>query len=468
MIQLRPYQSDLINKAMGCLMRGQSTLLVAPTGSGKTIMFAYLAAQLSKAGQRIFILCHRNELLEQISHTLTDMEVPHGCIAPEYPNHKNRQVQVASVFTLCRRLVDYKSPDLIIVDEAHHAVPSTTWGRVLSTWSRGAVLGVTATPERLSGEGLKDTFSTLLVGPTVGELIAQGHLSPYRLFAPPVTYTDGIHRRMGDYDKKELSQATDTPTITGCAVTHYTKLASQRRAIVFCVSINHAIHVASQFRDAGYTSASIDGKCSLWERRSLVSRFAKGEIQVLTSCDLISEGFDLPAIEVAILLRPTQSLALHLQQIGRALRPYPGKEYALILDHAGNTLRHGLPDDDRQWSLDGRESRQASEADGPTVSVRTCGQCFAAVRSPALTCPYCGFTFPLKPREVEEVKGTLEEVDRELIRLQQRREVGRAKDLDALFAIAKQRGYKPQWAYFVNKARQAKKRPTGETLYARS
>jgi DNA repair protein RadD len=452
---------------MGHLMQGHRTLLCAPTGSGKTIMFAYLASKMMQAGKRIYILVHRAELLEQVSRTLTDMEVKHGCIAPSYPNHANRPVQVASVFTLARRLADYRAPDLVIIDEAHHAIPRTTWGRTLQAYRQSARLGVTATPERLGGEGLADTFDTLLVGPTVRELIDQGSLCDYRLFAPPVTYTEGVHRRMGDYDKKELSQAADTPTITGCAVTHYEKLSRGKRAIVFCVSVQHADHTADAFKASGYAARRIDGKCSVWERRSLIHDFAQGRIQILTSCDLISEGFDLPAIEVAILLRPTQSLALHLQQVGRALRPYDGKSHAIILDHAGNTHRHGLPDDPRDWSLDGKEFRQASESDGPSVSVRTCGQCFAAVRSPAPVCQYCRYVFPLKPREVEEVDGTLEEVDQAIVRQQQRREVGRAKDLDALIALGKQRGYKPAWAHFVYKARMQKKRPVVETLYAR-
>lgn len=466
MLTLRPYQAAMMNAAMGKILAGESTLLCAPTGSGKTVCFAHIAQRMSQAGGRVFILAHRAELIEQISRTLTELEVEHGCIAPEYPNHRNRKVQIASVFTLARRLADYAPPDLLIIDEAHHAIPRTTWGRTLQAYPKSARLGVTATPERLSGEGLADTFDTLLLGPSVRDLIDHGHLSPYRLYAPPVTYTDGVHRRMGDYDKKELSQAADKPTITGDAVNHYKNLAHGRRAIAFCVSIIHAKHVCEQFRANGYSSESIDGSMERWKRHELVRKFKSGYIQVLTSCDLISEGFDLPAIEVAILLRPTQSLALHLQQVGRALRPYQGKDHAIILDHAGNSHRHGLPDDERAWSLDGKETRQAHESQ-PAISVRTCGQCFAAVRSPLPTCQYCGYIFPLKPRVVEEVEGTLEEIDPLVASRLKRQEVGRAQDLDALLAIAKQRGYKPQWAYFVHKARQAKKRPVSEEMYAR-
>lgn len=455
MLTLRPYQAAMMNAAMGKILAGESTLLCAPTGSGKTVCFAAIAQRMSQAGGRVTILVHRQELLEQVSRTLTDLEVDHGCIAPEYPNHKKKPVQIASVFTLVRRLADYQPPNLVIIDEAHHAIPRTSWGRVLSAWPHAARLGVTATPERLGGEGLHDTFATLLIGPTVRDLIDHGHLCDYRLFAPPVSYTDGIHRRMGDYDKKELAQAADKPTITGNAVAHYLGLAKGKRALVFCVSVDHAKHVAEEFSDAQIRSEHIDGSMDRWTRQAIVRRFTTGQTTVLTSCDLISEGFDLPAIEVAILLRPTQSLALHLQQVGRALRPYTGKDYALILDHAGNTHRHGLPDDERAWSLDGKATRQASEGKA-SVSVRTCGGCFAAVRSLVPVCQYCGYVFPIKAREVEEVEGTLSEVDREAVRKAMKREQGYAKGMQELLVIQNQRGYKPGWAHYVMQARQKK------------
>jgi superfamily II DNA or RNA helicase len=459
-LTLRPDQAALLNAAMGRLLSGcPSLLLVAPTGWGKTCVFSALAARLSQAGKRVFILVHRAELLDQVSATLTQLGVEHGCIAPERPNYGKRLVQVASVFTLARRLADYRPPDLCIIDEAHHAIKTTTWGRVLSAWHQSARLGVTATPERLSGEGLRDTFDSMLAGPSVKDLIAQGHLSDYRLFAPPVTYTEGIHRRMGDYDKRELSSAVDKPKITGSAVEHYLRIAEGKRALVFCVSISHAHHVAETFKVAGLNAQYIDGKMGVWERRSLIERFRTGGIRILTSCDLISEGFDLPAIEVAILLRPTQSLALYLQQVGRALRPYPGKPYALILDHAGNALRHGLPDDERQWSLEGREKRLGGHSEA-SVGCRTCGHCFAAVRSGTAVCPYCQWVFPIESREVEQVDGGLEEIDRQRLRVQQRREVGQAKEFTDLLRIQHQRGYRSGWAWHVQQAR-ARKRGVG-------
>jgi superfamily II DNA or RNA helicase len=258
-----------------------------------------------------------------------------------------------------------------------------------------------------------------------------------------------LKKRAGDFAKPELAQAMDKPSITGDAVAHYAKLAPGKRALVFCVSLEHAEHVRDSFRKAGFTSERIDGKLDRPERKRLVKEFSAGRIQVLTSCDLISEGFDLPAIEVAILLRPTDSLGLYLQQVGRALRTHPGKSHALILDHAGNAGRHGLPDDPREWALG--EDKANARKKKPVFSVRTCGKCYAAAKPGTMVCVECGWQWPVEAREVKEIKGELEEVDVELQRqkIQARREVGMSKTLEALTQLERTRGYKPGWAMHV-------------------
>ena len=373
MFSLRPDQLALTGKVRERFSAGvQSVIAVAPCGFGKTICFASLTAQAYQTGRRVMALVHREELLDQVSDTFTQFNVEHGCIAPMRPNHRHRPIQIASVFSLCRRLADYEPPDLLIIDEAHHATAGS-WGKIFAAWPNAHRLGVTASPERLNGQGLEDIFQEMIIGPSVRELINRGSLSEYKIFAPPTNVTDGIHRRAGDYDRKELGLAVDKPTITGDAIQHYRTLCDGKRALVFCVSIQHAQHIAEDFTKAGYRASKIDGRMQSWERRKLVTDFRAGRIQILTSCDIVSEGFDLPAVEVAILLRPTQSLVLFTQQIGRALRPYPGKKCAIILDHANNTRTHGLPDEERNWSLQGKEVRTNYDSE-PSVSVRTCGQ----------------------------------------------------------------------------------------------
>ena len=362
------------------------------------------------------------------------------------------QVQVCSVFSLVNRLDDYPEPDLIIPDEAHHACSGSTWDRIFKAWPDAFVLGVTATPIRLDGKPLKGSFAHMVLGPTPAELMEGGDLCGYTLYAPPVA-VGKLKKRMGDYVKSEAAAAMDKPQLVGNAVEHYKALAAGKRAIVFCVSLEHAENTAAAFRAAGFAAQRIDGGMDRTARRALVSDFSAGAIKVLTSCDLVSEGFDLPAIEVAILMRPTASLALYLQQVGRALRPYPGKDRAIILDHAGNAGVHGLPDDDREWCLDGEESGRKGKAP-PTL--RLCGKCYAHAKSGTLVCSHCGWAWPVEAREVEVAAGELEVVSPEevaRVKLDLKREVAMARDAASLLAIEKARGYKPGWHRHVLAAR---------------
>lgn len=455
-ITLRPYQATLVERTRANFIVGKrSQLLVSCTGSGKTVMFSYMAGRAVERGLRVWILAHRVELLDQISRTLSSFGVSHGMIAPGYIGDRRRPVQVASVFTLARRLDRYDAPDLIIVDEAHHAISTSTWGRVITAFPKAKLLGVTATPIRLSGEGLGDLFECMVQGPTMRELIELGALSPYRLFAPAGVDLSGVHTRMGDFVRGEIEAAMDKPSITGDAVSHYQKLAPGKRAVAFCVSVEHAVHVATQFRAAGIPAQAIDGGMDRTLRASVLSEFSAGRIQVIASCDLISEGFDVPAIEAAILLRPTQSLGLYLQQVGRALRTFPGKQEAIILDHAGNVARHGLPDEERVWSLDGSQRRKGAQRS--EVPVKTCGSCFATVASMATHCS-CGFEFQVQRREVQQVDGVLQEIDLATAVRQRRQEQGRAQSEGDLVKIGRARGMKrPElWARHVLRARAAK------------
>ncbi|CAB4199679.1 SSL2 DNA or RNA helicases of superfamily II [uncultured Caudovirales phage] len=455
-IVLRPYQNTLVERTRANFIVGRKRqLLVLPTGGGKTVCFSYMAGAAKGKGLNVWILAHRVELLEQISKTLTDFGIKHGMIAPGFLGDRRQQVQVASVFTLARRLDRYDAPDLIIVDEAHHAISKSTWGTVINTFPNARLLGVTATPIRLSGEGLGDLFQCMVQGPTVTDLIEQGALSPYRLFAPAGVDLEGVHSRMGDFVRGELADAMNKRSITGDAVTHYQKLARGKRAIAFCVSVEHAEHVAAQFREAGIPAASIDGGMDKALRRAVLASFTAGDLMVLTSCDLVSEGFDVPAIEVAILLRPTQSLGLYLQQVGRALRTFPGKAEAIILDHAGNVKRHGLPDEDRIWSLDGKVKKRASKPS--EVPVKTCPQCFATVASASTDC-LCGHHFAPVARVIDQVEGNLEEVNVEQAKREARAMQGRAQTESDLVELGKSRGMKrPElWARHVIRARHAK------------
>jgi superfamily II DNA or RNA helicase len=429
----------------------------------------------------VFLLVHRAELVKQVCMTLARFGVEHSVIAPaaivrqcmagEFRelgrSYVNAQagVFVCSVQTLVRRLDNMKAPDLIICDEAHHGTDGSTWGKIIAAYPEAKCLLVTATPCRLDGKGLGVNAGgfadDIIVAQSMRWLIDNGYLSEYRYFEPPMQVAlAGVKMRYGDYAKNDLNKAVDKPTVTGDAVDHYLRLARGKRAVAFCVSVAHAEHVAEKFNAAGVPASTLDGSLDPGEREKRIAAFAAGDILLLASCDVVSEGFDLPAIEAAILLRPTQSLSLYLQQVGRALRTYPGKEFAIILDHVGNRQRHGLPDDDREWTLEG-VTRRASINDGAGVSIKTCAACFA-IYKPAPACPYCGSAAQKKQRELQEQAGNLVELTPEarkgirarleeqkrLEQRQKKREERDCRTLEDFIALGESRGYKfpRQWA----------------------
>ena len=447
-MQLRGYQQQAIDDLRNAYRAGaKAPLLCLPTGGGKTIIFSAIANSAAARGKQVLILVHRRELLHQASRKLVDIGLDHGLIAAGMAA-TDQPVQVASVQTLVRRLsrMDWQ-PSLMIIDEAHHA-SAGSWTAILDKWPDAFRLGVTATPCRLSGAGLGTAFDQLVLGPSVADLTDWGFLSPARIYAPPVIADlSGLRRRAGDYAADQASTAMNRPTVTGDAIAHYQRLAGAQRAIAFCCSVDHASHVAASFNTAGIPAATLLGNTP--DRDAVVAAFDAGSVQVLVTVDVVSEGFDIPAASCAILLRPTQSLGLYLQQVGRVLRPAPGKDAAIVLDHVGNVHRHGFPDDHRDWSLaDG--VRTASVQSAP--SVRTCPECFAAFK-PQPICPCCGATCaPIKSRVIREMAGELTELRREAVRAS-KRDQGRARTLPQLLALAKERGYSPGWAYRIYHAR---------------
>lgn len=370
-MKLRPYQEQDVHRIRLALRKTDRVLYCLPTGGGKTVIFSHIATGASGKGNPVTILAHRREIVDQISTALDRFGIRHGIIAPGLRLTRDL-VQVGMVQTVARRLPVIPRPRLLVLDEAHHAVAGS-WRKVSDAWAGTKILGVTATPERLDGKPLGDCFDDLLVGPGVLELIQMGYLAPFDYYAPPQkAELNGVKKRAGDYAIDELSRAMDRATITGDAVDHYSRILRGRPSIVFCCTIAHAERVASAFSAAGYRAASIDGSMSREERMRRLTGLANGSLNVLTSADLISEGVDVPAVAGAILLRPTQSLTIYLQQVGRALRLKPDGSRAVILDHVGNAARHGPPDKVRDWSLAGRKKDDAP-------GLRTCRKCYRAI-----------------------------------------------------------------------------------------
>jgi DNA repair protein RadD len=453
-MKLRPYQRQLVDDTRFQLQLGRKkVLIVLPTGGGKTVCFSYIAESSSKKGNRVCVLVHRAELLDQASRS---MPVRHGLIAAGRSMDLSHSVQIASVQTLARRLHQLPKDffQLLIVDEAHHTTAGT-WASVVEHFDSARLIGVTATPIRLDGRGLGEHYESMVVGPSAQWLTDNGFLSQAKVLAPPGIQTSGLRKKMGDFDMKQAEGLLQEGQAMGDCLTHYRQHLDGQTAIAFCCSVAHSQAVAGLFQANGVAAASIDGKMDVNRRRSLLASLGRGEIKVLTSCALIGEGVNVPSVGGCILLRPTSSIGLHLQMIGRCLRVSPGKKRAVILDHVGNTLRLGHHLEDREWTLDGERKTKREKC----TSVKVCPKCFAAMSSQASECEECGHRFTVERRELKTVAGTLQELQVEKAQKKQKRiDQGKARTLDELIALGKSRGYKypVAWARKIYSSRGGK------------
>jgi superfamily II DNA or RNA helicase len=458
-IELYDYQRAAVEQLRRVYAAGRrAPLLVLPTGGGKTVCFTYLASRAADKGLRVLVLVHRRELVQQVSAALTQWDVPHGCIAPAAAP-TDAAVQVAMVQTLARRVkldrVGAYRFDLVIVDEAHHCIEASSWGAVLKHNSGARILGVTATPCRLDGKGLGahcgGFFDAMVTGPSVSELVEIGRLARPVVFAPEhAVDLSGVRKRGGDYVSGELAARMDSLALTGDAVAHYRRHCNGAPAIAFAVTTEHAAHIAEDFARQGFQAAVLTGATPDKERARMIDDLGHGALQVLASCNVVSEGTDVPAVTAAILLRPTASYALAMQQIGRALRSVPGKERALILDHAGNCHRHGLPTEPVEWTLEGAKR-------GGVAPMKGCFRCEALVPASASVCPECGHVFGGSAGQEVELPlpltraGELVELTPEK-RAEMRRariaEERRARTAEDLATLGRARGYQypDSWA----------------------
>lgn len=406
---LRDYQDALVRRTREAFAAGdRGVILQAPTGAGKTAMAAHILHASVERGKSAWMLCHRRELLDQITAAMRFEGCQHYVTSAGWSRMPgetpDRGVMIGSIPTIARRLGKLGRPDFIVYDEAHH-IAAQSWSSIIQAHPQAHHLGLSATPIRGDGTGLGKYFSTLIHGPQTRDLIALGALAPYRLYAPPGIDMRGVHVRMGEFVAAEAQARV--AKLTGDVVLHYRRLAMGKQALVFCVSRQHSRDVVAAFNAAGIEARHVDGETDDTVRRMAVEDFRKGRLKVLSNVDLFGEGVDLPGVEALYMLRPTMSKSLYLQQIGRVLRPMPGKT-ALIFDHVANCELHGLPDALREWTLDGVTQQKS----GPTerlIRVRVCPECFSA-QIPALACKYCGHPFEVKGRHIDMVDGELVEI----------------------------------------------------------
>lgn len=455
-VQLRAYQQRLVDEVMAAIRRGvRRILVVLPTGGGKTVVFArILAGAVAKASASL-VLAHRAELLEQTWAKLLGAGISENDLGMIWADDKRARpralCQVASVQTLARRVPP--PAKLVVVDEAHRAV-GASYLRIAEAYPDAIHLGFTATPWRLDGVGLDAFYETVVVGATVPELIELGYLVTPRVYSHPAKPDlSGVRLKGGDYDEKALAKAVDTSVLVGNVVEHWLLRAAGARTIAFAASVEHSKHIAQTFVAAGVPAEHLDGESADADRRAALARLASGETRVVSNCQILTEGFDCPAVKCVILARPTKSRALYFQCVGRALRPVedlPELRHALVLDHAGCAHEHGLPQDpqDYEAGMTGKKGRRSAER---PVPVRTCELCFAVSPSAVEACVACGAPFPARE------KAALEERAGELVEI--KADAERAARLE-LVRVKKLRGRIQGWALGSDDARGW---PPGET-----
>lgn len=509
---LRDYQEDAVVSVRTAFLNGKKyVLVVLATGAGKTVIFSYIARNAAELGNNVLILAHRDQLIKQASAKLREYDVQHGIIMAGFTPNPRARVQVGSIQTIVRRLkaLDAKrnlaadkaraaalalgktdaeadaaafaakhanDPKLIVIDEAHLSA-AETYRKILEFYPYARVLGVTGSPCRLDNKALGreqgGIYDEMIKGISIGQLIQRGFLMKPVVYAPTEQLDlSGVKKTAGDYNTQQLAAVVDKPTITGDAVKMYQRICPGVPAVAWCVTVEHAQHVADEFNAAGIKALMLCGEHDSAYRDKALKALETGEVQVITFVGILIEGVDCPAIGAIILLRPTMSLSSYLQVIGRGLRPFTYrnglvKTVCYVLDHCGLTFKHGLADEEREWDLNEGEKKKKRGKREPVerVDVQQCKVCFGVFQAAAAMeagqagqlnlgqpgrpcCPHCHAPIEVKQRKLEVIEGELQEITPEMVAAIKRKrlaEVKKARNRDDLQRIADERGYAPGW-----------------------
>ena len=414
-------------------------MVVSPAGSGKSVIIAEIARLAAEKGGHILFTVHRKELVNQIKETFQQAGI------------SDQQTTIMTVGKIKNRLDQLPKPSLIITDETHHSL-AKTYQKIYQFWDNVPRLGFTATPWRLSGEGLGRIYDDMVVGPQVQWLIDHHRLAPVKVFGAELGDQSVLRKSStGDYSGSSLADFENT--IDGGIVESWQKFAGNRKTIVYCSTVAFSKKVAEMFNQAGIPAAEADAKTPAKQREQVMSDFKSGKIQVLTNCDLISEGFNVPDCSCVVLLRPTKSLVIYIQQAMRCMRYQPDKQ-AVIIDQVRNFEQFGLPTDNRQWTLKDRKKHKDDD-DGPSLT--TCPKCFMVMLSTDEECPNCGYVVPVKRSErkelIENKTQKLKEIKPIKVSYLLGKNPAELTTIDELKEYAKVKGYKPGWAYYQAKQR---------------
>ena len=427
-MKLREYQADLIGKIRLAILHGSKSIVsVLGCGGGKSIIQAEIARSATAKGNRVLVLVHRKELCEQITGTFTAQGVAMDLCS------------VSMVQTVSRHIDKLPEPRIIITDEAHHST-AASYKKIYAAFPDACRLGFTATPCRLNKGGLGEVYDKLITSVTTQWLIEHNYLSPYKYYSVKLADTSGLHIKAGDYKADEIAELMQNKEIYGETVKQWEKLAKNKKTIAYCASVEAAEETAEQFRQAGYTAASLSGSTPKELRAQIMQDFRDSKIMILTNCELFGEGLDVPDCECTVLLRPTQSLTLYIQQSMRSMRYMPGKT-AIIIDHVGNCYLHGLPDDNREWTLEPKKKQENM------VKIRECPQCYAVYPPTQQKCPYCGYA---AVKEIQRKDKEVVEID--LVEMKRKDDIRNTRLSDAelrtwpeVVEFQKLHGYKFAW-----------------------
>lgn len=430
-MELREYQQKLIDDIRTELSKGSKSILaVLSCGGGKSIIQAMIAKCATDKGNRVLFLVHRTELCEQIRDTFRRCRVNMNLCT------------VAMVQTISRKVSKISKPQLIITDEAHHCY-SNSYIKIYDYFSEVIRLGFTATPIRMNEGGLGKVFDKMITSVTTNWLIENNFLSPYEYYSVKLINTENIHVKRGDYDAREVAELVENNYFYGQTLKNYEKLAKGKKTIIYCATIEQSKQTIKEFRENGYKAEHIDGTTPKGERTRLVEKFRNNQINILSNVDLFGEGFDIPDCECVILLRPTKSLTLFIQQSMRSMR-YKANKTAIIIDHVGNVYNHGLPDDEREWTLSQKKKREKE-----TVKIKECEKCYKVIPNSSTVCKYCGHIFQknqTEKKEKETVDLELEKITRnEILAAKPYAYVDELETFDDLVNFQKAKKYKFGW-----------------------
>lgn len=461
---LRDYQQVVVDKVKAALRQGhKKILIVAPTGAGKTAISTSLSRGCYAKGNDSMFICHRRELVSQTFKTYLKNDLEPSFIQGGKRYDPTNPVQIASINTLVGRLDKIKQPSVVFWDETHHLAASQ-WEKVFKRFDSSIHIGLTGTPIRLDGKPLGNFYDVMVEAPTPKWLMEQGYLVNYQYFAPSEIDRSELKVRNGKFTEDSIEELGIDNSIVGDNIQFYLKHANGKRNVVFARNVSHSLDIVDRYNKAGVPAMHLDGNTPTKIRDKAIKDFEDGKILVLSNVDLFGEGFDLPAIEVVSILRPTNSLSFIIQAWGRSLRPVyakgfdlstqqgrldaiqaSDKKFAVIFDHCNNWQDHGFPCDERTWSLEQGIIKPKKSKEDDSLSMRTCKKCFRP-HIAAVKCPHCGYEYQADGKVIKEVAGELVLVNSDEFKQAMKREIVTAETFDDLVRIEGEMSYKVGWA----------------------